>query len=98
MFRFAAQEKPTKTIGVVDFPLSSAHGTYKTVKARFWSWFSSQRPENLFRCSLFARKLRVVRVGGDERELWPWQYMYEGGRGRWRTPTMALHVRIQHGE
>ena len=25
-------------------PLSSEHGTYKTVKARFWPWRSDKRP------------------------------------------------------
>ena len=38
----------------------------------------------------------VVRVGGDDGELRPWHYIYEGRRGRWGTPTMALHIRIQH--
>jgi hypothetical protein len=40
----------------------------------------------------------VVRVGGDDGELRPWHYIYEGRRGRWGTPTMALHIRMQHRE
>jgi hypothetical protein len=28
--------------------LSSEHGTYKTVKARFWRWLSGKSPSNLF--------------------------------------------------
>ena len=35
----------------------------------------------------------VVRVG-DDGELRPWHYIYEGRRGQWVTPTMALHIRI----
>ena len=33
-----------------------------------------------------------MRVGGDEGELRPWHYIYEGKRGRVGTPTMALHI------
>ena len=33
----------------------------------------------------------VVRLGGDDGELRPWHYIYEGRRGRRGTPTMALH-------
>ena len=36
--------------------LTSEHGTYKTVKARFWPWFSGKSPQHLLTCSLFARK------------------------------------------
>ena len=35
-------------------------GTYKTVKARFWSWLSGGSPQNLSNCSLFARKRMQV--------------------------------------
>ena len=52
-----------------------------------------------------ARCRRVVRVGGDDGELRPWHYIYEGmnesngnpkgRRGIWGTPTLALHIRIQ---
>jgi len=41
-------------------------------------------------------RLWVVRVGGDDGELRPWHYIYEGRRGRWGTPTMTLPIRIQH--
>ena len=37
-------------------PLPSEYGTYKTVKARFWSWLSGEGPRHISRCSLFARK------------------------------------------
>ena len=37
-----------------------------------------------------------MRVGGDDGELLPWHYIYEGRRGRWGTPTMTLHIHIQH--
>jgi len=37
-------------------PLSSEHGKYKAVKARFWLWFSGNCPQNLLSCSLFALK------------------------------------------
>ena len=37
-----------------------------------------------------------TRVGGDDGELRPWRYVYEGRTGRWGIPTMALHLRIQH--
>jgi len=40
---------------------------------------------------LHAAALWVVKVGGDDGELRPWLYIYEGRRGRWGTPTMALH-------
>ena len=36
-------------------PLSSEHGACKTVRARFSPWRSGKIPENLFRCSLFAK-------------------------------------------
>ena len=36
--------------------------------------------------------LWVVRLGGDDGELRPWHYIYEGGRAQWGTPTMALHI------
>ena len=35
---------------------SSEYGTFKTVKARFWPWFSGKSRLNLVRCSLLARK------------------------------------------
>ena len=35
-----------------------------------------------------------MRVGGDDGELRPWHFIYEGRRGRWGTPTMALHIRM----
>ena len=35
-----------------------------------------------------------VRAGGDDGELRPWHFIYEGRRGRWGTPTMALHIRM----
>jgi hypothetical protein len=38
--------------------------------------------------------LWVVRVGGDDGELRPWHYIYEGRRGRWGIPNMALHMRV----
>ena len=34
--------------------------------------------------------LWVVRVGGDDGELRPWHSIYEGRKGRWGIPTMAL--------
>ena len=34
----------------------------------------------------------VVRVGGDDGEFRPWNYIHEGRRRRLGTPTMALHV------
>ena len=37
-----------------------------------------------------------MRVGGDDGDLRSWHYIYEGGRGQLGTPTMALHIRIQH--
>ena len=37
-------------------PLSIEFGTYKTVKARFWSWLSGKSPQTLLSCSLSARK------------------------------------------
>ena len=37
-----------------------------------------------------------MRVGGDDGELRPWHYIYQGRRGRWKTPTTAPHIRIQH--
>jgi hypothetical protein len=40
----------------------------------------------------------VVRIGGDDGELRPWHYVYEGRRERWGSLTMALHIRIQHRE
>ena len=36
-------------------PLSSEHGTHKTVKARFWSWLSGKSPQLLLIRSLCAR-------------------------------------------
>ena len=36
--------------------------------------------------------LWVVGVGGDDGELRPWHYIYEGRMGRWETPTMALNI------
>jgi hypothetical protein len=33
--------------GVQGLPLSSEYGTYKTVKARFWTWLSVQSPQIL---------------------------------------------------
>ena len=39
-----------------------------------------------------------MRVGGDDGGLRPWHYIYEGRRGRWGTPTMALHIRIAPGQ
>jgi len=41
---------------------------------------------------LLAGRLWVVRVRRDDGELRPWHYIYEGRRGRWGTPTMALHI------
>ena len=35
-----------------------------------------------------------MRAGGDDGELRPWHYIYEGRRGRWGTATMALHKRV----
>jgi len=40
----------------VQCPLSSEYGTYKTVQARFWSWFSGGCHYTVSICSLFARK------------------------------------------
>ena len=37
-------------------------------------------------------------VGGDHGELLPWHYTYEGSRGRWGTPTMALECGGDDGE
>jgi len=37
-----------------------------------------------------------MRVEGDDGELRSWYYINEGRRGRWRTLTMALHIRIQY--
>ena len=33
-----------------------------------------------------------MRAGGDDGKLRPWHFVYEGRRGRWGTPTMALHI------
>ena len=33
-----------------------------------------------------------MRVGGDDGELRPWHFIYEGRRGRWGTPIMALYI------
>ena len=41
-------------------PVSSEYGTYKTVKARFWSWLAGKSPQNVLSCSLFARKRYLV--------------------------------------
>ena len=48
----------------VNWPLSSEGGTHTTVKARFRPWLSDTCPENLARCSLFARKRDLDIVGG----------------------------------
>ena len=37
-------------------PQPSERGTDKTVTARFWPWLAGKSPQNLSRCSLFARK------------------------------------------
>jgi len=55
-----------------------------------------EAPQN--RKRLTPPPLWVLRVGGDEGELRPWHYIYEGRGGRWGPPTMALHIRIQHQE
>jgi len=39
---------------------SSEHGTYKTVKIRFWPRLSAESPPNLLRCSLFAPRSRLL--------------------------------------
>ena len=44
-------------------PTSSEYGTYKTVTAGFWPWLEGESPYNLLRCSLFARKLSIGRIG-----------------------------------
>ena len=44
-------------------PLCFEHGTYKTVKARFWPWHSGESPWNVLSCSLFVRKRRYARSG-----------------------------------
>ena len=45
-------------------PLSSEHGTYKTVQAIFWPWLSGDSPENLPGCeySLHTISYRVERI------------------------------------
>ena len=43
-------------VKVMSPPLSSEHGTHKTVKARFWLWLFAKSPRNILSCSLFARK------------------------------------------
>ena len=42
----------------------------------FWPWLAGSKPWYVSRCSLFARKLWVVRVEGDDRELRPWHCIY----------------------
>jgi hypothetical protein len=38
-----------------------------------------------------------IREGGDGGELRLWHIMYQSRRGRWGTPTMALHVSEKEG-
>jgi hypothetical protein len=48
-------------------PLSSEYGTHEPVRARFWPWLSGKSLENVWNCSLFARKRHLGakgRVGG----------------------------------
>jgi len=40
-------------------PLSSECGTCETVKAILWPWLSCKSPQNISRCSLFARRRHV---------------------------------------
>ena len=67
-----------------------ARFTNKTVKARFWPWPGPFSVRTSFNPVTFfpprpAADLWVVRVGGDDGELRPWHYIYEGRRGRWGT-------------
>ena len=43
-------------LGSILCPLSSKHGTLKTIEARFWPWLSGKSPQTLSSCSLFTRK------------------------------------------
>ena len=57
--------------GVLD-PLSSEHGTYTTVKARFWPWRFGESLESFASCSLesgHARRRDAMRAARErERE------------------------------
>ena len=38
------------------------------------------------------RPWHFLMVGGDDEELRPWHFLYEGRRGWWGPPTMALPI------
>ena len=54
--------------------------------------------KNLLRGSLFARKKSVECEATLDRSGGMISVGSEGRRGRWGTPTKALHIRIQHRE
>jgi hypothetical protein len=53
-----------KTVTASYERVKARFGTYKAVRARFWPWRSGKSPQNLSRCSLFARE-RVTRIWSD---------------------------------
>ena len=60
-------EVPLSSVGsdavlVLEVPLSSEYGKYKTVKASFWPWFSGKSHQHHLSCSLFDRKRSEERV------------------------------------
>ena len=54
--------------GRVASPLSSECGTYKTVNARFWPWFSGEILSNVERWCLFTRKRTCNKISLLERQ------------------------------
>ena len=46
--------------GVLNKPLSSGHGTYKTVEARFWPWLSGDLQIKSWIFKLFPLRSRAV--------------------------------------
>ena len=46
--------------GATKWSIYDSQGQILALAARFWSWLSVERPQNLSRFSLFARKLMGV--------------------------------------